>query len=93
MENITLSKLREYQKFEGDDDMLSRGSNKRLNSSEEWYLIRSLIQDITLVKKGLASMEYTEKLNNDLLKYCDCETTVKEIEEWPWPQLATQTDF
>ena len=80
MKNITLPKLREYQKFGGDDDMWSRGTNKRLNSSEEWYLIRSLIQDITLVKKGLASIEYTEKLNNDLLKYCDGEATVKEIE-------------
>ena len=80
MENITLNKLREYQKFGGDDDMWSRGSNKRLNSSEEWYLIRSLIQDITLVKKGIASKQYTEKLYNNLLKFCDGEATVKEIE-------------
>lgn len=80
MENITLPKLREYQKFGGDDDMWSRGS-KRLNSSEEWYLIRSLIQDITLAKKGVASKEYKEKLNDDLLKYCDGEATVQEIEK------------
>jgi len=80
MEKITLLKLREYQKFGGDDDIWSRGSNRKLNSYEEWILIRSLIQDITLVKSGCASIEYEEKLNDDLLKYCDGDATVKEIE-------------
>jgi hypothetical protein len=78
MENITLLKLRKYQKFGGDDDIWSRGS-KRLSSSEEWFLIRSLIQDISLVKKRITSIEYKENLSNDLLKYCDSEATVKEI--------------
>jgi hypothetical protein len=89
MENITLPKLREYQKFGGDDDMWSRGS-KRLNSSEEWYLIRSLIQDITLVENGTASIGYKEKLNNDLLKYCDGEETVKEIEKMALALASSQ---
>ena len=56
MEYITLPKLKEYQKFGGDDDIWSRGSNKRFNSSEEWYLISpeklySLKKPLKLAKK------------------------------------------
>jgi hypothetical protein len=78
MENITISKLKEYQKFQGDDDFWSRGQ-KKLNSAEEWYLIRSLMQDIRLAEKELASPEYSERLKGDLTKYCDSEATVQEI--------------
>ena len=80
MEIITIPKLNEYQKFAGDDDWWSRMPlYKSLNSTKEWYLISSLIQDIKLVQTGLASNEYAEKLNNELIKYCDSDESIKEI--------------
>jgi len=74
MEVITIPKLNEYEKFGGDGDWFSRLSiptSSILNSDKEWHLIEGLIQDIKLVKGGLVSDEYAEKLKGQLVKYCD----------------------
>ena len=78
---ITLAKLKEYKRFGGDEDGLTRMSSsyKRENNSKEWALISSLIQDIKLVSKGLASEEYGKRLDADLARHCDGEGTMEEI--------------
>lgn len=79
MQIITLAQLNEYQRFSGDDDMWSRGQWQRLNSPEDWYLIRQLLQDIIIVHRGLAASAYTDKLDKDLQHYCDNAATIEEL--------------
>ena len=83
---ITLGKLKEYKRFGGDVDGLARMSSsyKRENNSHEWALISSLLQDIKLVGRGLASEGFAERLEGDLARHCDGEDAVAEIKKLAW---------
>lgn len=76
---ITIEKLLIFKEFKGDVDSWSRQSS--INSeyyfeSKDWTLIDNLIQDVIIVNNGLASKVFTDKLENDLLKNCDCNETM-----------------
>jgi len=74
---ITISKLKEYEQYQGEEFHLYSGN--RITNSEEWELIDQLIQDLKLVRRGLASYQYANRLNNELVKHCDNNATIEEI--------------
>lgn len=62
---ITTEKIAIFKKFAGDIDGWARtaaAEEKAAISDADWYEIDGLIQDYALVKKGLASARYAEKL-------------------------------
>jgi len=50
-------------------------------SDEEWFLISNFIQDIRLVKKGLASKEFSENLDKRIKENCDNEDTINLLKK------------
>jgi hypothetical protein len=81
---ITLEKLLEYEEYRGYYDgfylqKVKNGLNK--TSDDEWGIIESLIQDIKLVIKGLASVDYANKLVIKLKERCDNDETINKFWE------------
>jgi hypothetical protein len=63
---INKEKMAVYQKYAGDIDRWARMASvaeKTLISDADWYEINSFIQDYSLVKNGLASQRYADKLD------------------------------
>ena len=79
---ITIAKLKEYEEYHGYYDgfymqKVKNGTN--LTNDDEWYFISNLIQDIRLVKKGLASKEFSESLSKRLAENCDSEAIINQL--------------
>lgn len=63
---ITTEKIAIFKKYAGDIDGWARmapAEEKAAISDADWYEINGLIQDYALVKKGLASVRYVDKLD------------------------------
>lgn len=62
---ITLEKLKIYEAFDGDLDAWARSTKKSykdLVTEQELHQISRLIQEIGLVTKGLASIDYENRI-------------------------------
>ena len=63
---ITLDKLKIFYKYHGDGGMwvrLATPKEKNMVTYEDWKLIDSLIEDLTFIRKGVASEEYISKIH------------------------------
>lgn len=81
---ITKDKIKVYKRYNGDIDSWARSGSKKEKSivtDEDWYVIDGLIQDLSLVRKGLASSDFTENLNVKLKEMCDSESTVNQLKK------------
>jgi len=81
---ITILKLSEYEMYHGYYDgfyvqKVKKGIQE--TSDEEWFLISNFIQDIRLVKKGLASKEFSENLDKRIKENCDNEDTINLLKK------------
>ncbi|RWY50953.1 hypothetical protein [Mucilaginibacter gilvus] len=79
---LTNESLTFYEKFGGDLDHLIRVGNKAEQASvtdEEWGFIKSLLQDILLVKKKLVSKEYEENLVAQIKANCSDESAIEKL--------------
>lgn len=66
---ITEQKIKIYRKYHGDIDGFSRGGRKYekdLFENGDWSLIDNVLQDLELIKKGLCSADYKNRLENIL---------------------------
>ena len=75
---ITIDKLKIYKSYDGDIDGWARRMNRNDEriSSEDWYLIDSLIQDLLIVQKGLASKQFAENVDRKLLENLQDGSTI-----------------
>jgi len=81
---ITQDKIKIYKKYSGDIDVWARSGSKKeklVMNDNDWYIIDGLIQDFSLVEKGLASLTFNNDLNNRLWENCDSEKTIQELKE------------
>ncbi len=79
---ITQNQVKIYNSFRGDMDGLLRVSQREQNgiiNTADGPLIASLIQDIHLVKNGLASTIFARELRERLWQNCDSEETINEL--------------
>lgn len=81
---ITINKIEIYKRFNGDVDGWARiGSSeeKSMMNDDDWFLIEGFIQDISLVKKCIASDTFMKSVNERLKKNCDNDATIQAITE------------
>lgn len=81
---ITEDKIKVYKHYDGDIDGWARSGSKKeksIMSDEDWYVIDGLIQDLSIVKKGLASSGFNENLNVKLKEMCDSDSTVNLLQK------------
>lgn len=80
---ITADKLKLFERYSGDVDAWARSGSKKeqlIMMDNDWYLIDDMIQDLNLIKKGLASADFQDKLKLKLNTNCDNEETIKKLE-------------
>jgi len=81
---ITKIKIKLYNKYDGDVDRWARNNSKRelsIMSDDDWFLIDGFVQDLTLVKNGLASSEFSKSLTDRLEYSCDTEETINDLKK------------
>ena len=81
---ITKEKLSIYARYNGDNDAWARSGSRKEHSlieDQDWYTIDGLIQDLSLILKGLASTSYNENINVKLSNLCDSEETIRELKK------------
>jgi hypothetical protein len=79
---ITLRQLEIYKKFNGDNDQFARigsAKDKLVFSDTDWSLIDSFLQDLELVKNGLASDRFTKNLNLRLKQNLESEAVLDKL--------------
>lgn len=79
---ITQDKIKIYKRYSGGIDSWTRSGSKKeklVINDDDWYIIDGLIQDLSLVKKGLASPIFSNDLNNKLKMNCENEETIQEL--------------
>ena len=76
---ITKKLLNYYIKYNGDLDSWSRTLFAKQELYKDWYLIGSIIQDLELIRKDIASEEYRKKVENILQQNCDDKETIAEL--------------
>ena len=67
-------KIKIYIKYNGDiDNWVRSGSNTEKSALKDgdWYLIGKFIEEIYLVNNKLASKEFENKLNEQLIEFCE----------------------
>lgn len=81
---ITLKHIEIYESYSGDGDGFVRcatAEEKAVMDYKHWSLLEGLIQDIHLVKKGLASETYMKVINERLQENCDSQETIQTLKE------------
>ncbi len=81
---LTKDKVNIYKSFKGDIDGWARAGTaeqKAEMKDKDWSLIEGFLQDIRLVKNGLASEVYMKSIDERLQETCDNEDTIKELKE------------
>lgn len=81
---LTLAKIRMYRKYGGDIDGMARAKSQDDFShvaDEEWFLIDSLVQKLSLVKNGKASPEYANRITAEAHQCVEGEEALNELME------------
>lgn len=60
---------------------------KQTISDREWAWIGSILQDIHLVRNGLAAENFVQKLELQLKENCDSDATIDLLKSIPWPEV------
>ena len=70
---ITIEKLKEYQTWEGRDDLyqLQGEFGKNIIAPKEWALIENLRGETKLLVKDLASRDYASSIHHRLEENCE----------------------
>jgi hypothetical protein len=78
-----------YKSFNGDIDGWIRIGTPEQRAGmrdKDWLLIDGFLQDIRLVKKGLASDVYMKSIDERLQEICDSEETIKDLKVGAYSQ-------
>lgn len=82
---ITIKHIEIYAKYsEGLDDMfilLGTPEEKKIMDYKHWSLISSLIQDLAIIKKGLAANSYIKMTEEKLKENCDSDETIQALKQ------------
>ena len=84
MKLITEKRLKIYLKHDGDTDMFEYNATEQEMVElygEVWKQIESFIQDINLIKKGLVSKDYENRVNEKIYNLCDSVHTIELLYE------------
>lgn len=79
---ITREKITVYKHFNGDVDGWARAGSrdqKTIMNDKDWQLIDSLLQDIRLIKNGVASESYRQSISKRMLECCDSDEAISEL--------------
>lgn len=76
---ITKTKLKIYQKYDGDVDGWARVSLHKKNleiEDDDWYLIKELVSGIRLIKTVKVADSFKNQIEEKLLQGCEDEEVI-----------------
>jgi hypothetical protein len=79
---LTEEKLKIYKRYQGDIDGWARSNSKKeklVMNDNDWYIIDGLVQDISLIAKGLASKDFEDSVKERLKESCIDHVTIEEV--------------
>lgn len=79
---ITLNSIAIYEKYGGNGDGFIRcatAEERLLMNYRCWVLLDEFVQDLIIVKRGLASDSFIKSLNERLRTSCDNEATIQAL--------------
>ncbi|WP_300599143.1 hypothetical protein [Niabella sp.] len=79
---ITLKHIEVYKKYDGDVDGFSRcaiAKKRMVMQNGDWTRIESFIQDLVIIKKGLASKTFEQLTKNALENECVDSNVIQEL--------------
>lgn len=79
---IALTKLKIYKQYRADLDHYTRSNlcdDNPIITSDDFFMIDSLLQDIETVEKGLCSDTYKGALSKTLIQVCENDETIHEL--------------
>lgn len=79
---ITLEKVQTYQLYDGDVDMFARNGKSKQKEhfpDMEWSVIDQFVQEMAIVRRNLASVEFVASLRQRMMQHCDCQDTVEAL--------------
>ncbi|CAA9196470.1 hypothetical protein [Flavobacterium collinsii] len=84
---LTSEKIEIYKKYKGyyDGYYIQNKGKEKLISDDEWFLLSNLVQDIYLIRNGVAAKSFEKKITDELTKNCDSKITydlVFELEKY-----------
>ncbi len=76
---ITKEKIAVYQYYGGDVDGFARAraAQRRLMTDSDFAVIAGFVQDLQIIRNGLASIEFKQKIEKALAENCDGPETVE----------------
>jgi hypothetical protein len=75
---ITTAKLEIYKRYDGDVDGWGRRAKKKekeIMTDADFYEIQVLIQKVTILKRGFASEEFAQRINDAIQMQTDNQET------------------
>ena len=81
---ITLKHIEIYRKYCGDGDGFIRCATKEektIMDYKDWSLIDTLVEDLSLIKKGLVSTSFIKLTEERLKENSDSKETVEAIKD------------
>lgn len=82
---ITMKHVEIYTKYsKGLDDMFilsGTPEEKSIMDYKHWSLISSLVQDLSMIKQGLAADSYIKMAEEKLKENCDSEETIQALKQ------------
>lgn len=81
---ITIEKIKIYGRYYGDIDgwiRIGTDLEKSIINDIDWSLIEEFIQEIHLVKNGLAAKSFSSALDEKLIKTCYDERAINMLKE------------
>lgn len=81
---ITIKHIEIYKKYDGDGDGFTHCATpeeKMIMDYKYWSLIDTFIQDLFIIKKGLASTTFIRSINEKLKENCDSESTIIQLKD------------
>ena len=79
---ITHTKLKEYMWANGDIDGYARSRRDGDISDKEWFAIDRIVSAITIIERGLASQEFREKHDAEVVRLFDRKSTYQGLVEF-----------
>ena len=81
---VTEEKIKIFKRYDGNIDSWAKSGSikeKLVMTDDDWYTIDAFIQDLFIVKKGLASIEFKDTLNVKLRLNCNGENTINQLNQ------------
>jgi len=81
---ITLKQIEIYNKYGADGDSFIRCATSEEKSNidyEYWLLIDSMLQDLILIKEGLASDSFIQSAYKKMKEICENEETIHALKK------------